>query len=122
MTDMFLTVAVGESLYRVERPSYAHLSSGGVTDVAVDGDGLVHVLVRHDPLRSSGEDALITLDAGGSILYRWGGELIADSHMLTVSPDGRIFIVDRDAHEVVICRNRRRIGRLGERHRPSRPF
>jgi hypothetical protein len=122
MPDQSLTVALGDTLYRVERPFYAQSQPGGISDVTVDRDGLVHVLVRHDSLLSQGEDAVITLDASGTVLHRWGGELIADSHMLTAAPDGRLFIVDRDAHEIVICRDQRRVGGLGERHRPLHPF
>jgi sugar lactone lactonase YvrE len=121
MSHASLTVALGETLYRVERPFFTQLV-GGVSDVVVDREGLVHVLVRHDPLRSAGEDAVVTLGADGTVRNRWGGELIADSHMLTPSPDGRLFIVDRDAHEVVICRDQRRVGGIGERNRPLHPF
>jgi DNA-binding beta-propeller fold protein YncE len=116
-----LTVALGDSLYRVERPFYTQ-STGGISDVAVDDAGRIHVLVRHDPLKSSGEDAVISLDAQGNVLDRWGSDLIADAHMLTAASDGRIFIVDRDAHEVVVCRNRARIGGLGQRNKPLHPF
>jgi hypothetical protein len=121
LSNVPLTVVLGQTLYRVERPFYTQ-SSGGISDVAVDNEGLVNVLVRHDPYRSSGEDAVVTLDSKGAVLHRWGGELIQDSHMLTPASDGRIFIVDRDAHEVVICKDRQRVGGLGVRHRPLSPF
>jgi DNA-binding beta-propeller fold protein YncE len=43
--------------------------------------------------------------------------------MLTVAPDGRVFVVDRDAHEVIIVDPAgRRLGGLGRRHRPGEPF
>ena len=122
MADTTLTVALGDALYRVERPFYAQAQPGGVTDVAVAPDGLVHVLIRHDTLVAPGHDAVVTLDADGNVIERWGGDLIADSHMLSAASDGRLFIVDRDAHEIVICKDGRRVGGLGERHRPLRPF
>ena len=44
--------------------------------------------------------------------------------MLTVAPDGRVFVVDRDAHEVIAfdAATGRRLGGLGRRHRPGEPF
>ncbi len=122
MLDRTLVVALGTNTYRVERPFYAHPQPGGITDVAVDSRSNVHVLVRHDPLVSQGEDAIVTLDSGGRVLSRWGGDIILDSHMLSVAPDGRLFIVDRDAHEVVICKGGKRLGGLGRRHHPLEPF
>ena len=43
--------------------------------------------------------------------------------MATVHPDGRVFVVDRDAHEVTIfASDGRRLGALGQRHVPGAPF
>jgi len=117
-----LTVALGDVRYRVERPFFAHAQPGGITDVAVDKADMVHVLIRHDTLVAGGHPAVVTLNGQGEAIASWGGDIIADSHMLTAHPDGRIFIVDRDAHEVVICSGRRRSGGLGRRHQPLRPF
>jgi peptidylglycine monooxygenase len=118
-----LVVALGATSYRVERPFFADSGSGGVvSDVAAGPDGLLHVLVRHDSLVAAGEYAIATVDRDGRVLAKWGGDLILDAHMLSVSPDGRLFVVDRDSHEVVICRDRQRIGGLGRRHHPLSPF
>lgn len=122
MTETTLTVALGDDFYRVERPFFAHSHPGSVTDVVVDAAGLVHVLIRHDPLVSSSIPAVITLDSQGVRQAEWGGEFIADSHMLATAKDGRIFIVDRDAHEIAICAGQRKVGALGQRHKPHQPF
>jgi peptidylglycine monooxygenase len=119
-----LVVALSETRYRVERP-WGYLPSGParVTDVAIGPDGRVHVLLRDDPLVDRPSPRVVTLDASGRRLSAWGEELIVDAHMLAATPDGRILIVDRDAHEVVICDpDGRRIGGLGTRNGPLEPF
>lgn len=123
MTHPALTVALGDQRYRVDRPFYVHAAGpGGVTDVAVDPSGDVHVLVRRDPLVDAGGPAVASLDPDGRIKALWGGDLIADAHMLTAAPDGRLFIVDRDCHEVVIAEGERRVGGIGRRNEPLSPF
>jgi peptidylglycine monooxygenase len=122
MSDRELFVALGRTRYRVERPFYVHGGPGFISDVAVNPSGAVHVLIRRDSLVDPAGPAVVTLDANGRILSEWGGELIVDGHMFGAAPDGRLFIVDRDAHEVVICTGERRIGGLGKRHQPLRPF
>ena len=117
-----LIVALGDTHYRVERPFYAHPNPGAISDVAVDPSGEVHVLVRHDTQVSKGDPAVINLDADGNIQSRWGGDIIADAHMLSAAPDGRLFIVDRDMHEVVICAAGRRVSGIGKRQSPLQPF
>lgn len=122
MTDRRLVVALGDTVYRVERPFAAPAGPGGVSDVAVGPDGLVHMLVRTDPLLEQPMPAVTSMTAQGAVIARWGEELIIDAHMLNVAADGRVFIVDRDAHEIVICRDGRRIGGIGRRHLPLSPF
>lgn len=122
MSHAQLFVTLGEQRYQVERPFYVHAAPGVISDVAVDPTGHVQVLVRRDPLTDPSGPAVVTLDAEGRMLSQWGGDLIADSHMLSAAPDGRLFVVDRDSHEVVICDAGRRIGGLGHRNRPLDPF
>lgn len=119
-----LIVALGEERYRVERPfgSWPH-NSGFVTDVTVDARGHVFVMLRHDPLTQPDDPRVIELSPQGEYIAGWGGDLIADSHMLTADPQGRILCVDRDMHEVVICSPRgERLGGLGARGEPLAPF
>lgn len=121
MTAHTLTVALGTTLYRVERP-WGDLPAGHVTDVAVDSRGHVFVLLRWDPLSDDTSPRVVELAPDGRRLAAWGGALIADSHMLAASGD-RLLIVDRDAHEVVITtRSGERVMGLGTRHRPLHPF
>lgn len=118
-----LVVALGERRYRIERWFYRHEGAGRVSDVAVGPDGLVHVLIRHDPLTAGDTGpAVVTLDSSGRTVARWGGEEISDAHMLRVAPDGRVFIVDRDAHCVSIFRDFRQVGRIGTFNEPHAPF
>jgi hypothetical protein len=119
-----LIVALGDRLYRVERPfgSWPR-NTGFVTDVAVDPRGHVFVMLRHDPLVHPNDPRIIELAPDGAYLSGWGGDLIADSHMLTVDATGRILAVDRDTHEVIICSpTGERLGGLGQRGVPLAPF
>ncbi|MBN8535188.1 MAG: hypothetical protein J0L51_13990 [Rhizobiales bacterium] len=119
-----LTVALGRQLYRVERPFGTWPANAGkVSDVTVGPDGRVHVLLRHDPLVDPDDPRVIVLDGEGGYLGAYGGAEIADSHSLTAHPDGRIFVVDRDMHEIVIfSAEGKRIGGIGRRGVPHQPF
>jgi hypothetical protein len=124
MSENRLVVALGSRRYRVERP-WGELPDGAgrVTDVTVDSRGHVFALLRYDPLLDKPGTPVVELDRHGARVSAWGGDLIADSHMLACSPDDRLYIVDRDAHEIVICsRNGRRLGGIGKRHCPLEPF
>lgn len=114
-------VALGHDRYRVERPFFASTGHGMVSDVAVGPDGLVHGLLRGDALASPEALPIVTLDAAGHVVARWG-EAVADGHMLAAHPDGRLFVVDRDRHRVLIFRDRRVVGMLGETDAPLGPF
>jgi len=116
-----LIVALGARRYRVERP-FGDVPAGLVSDVSVDSRGHIFVLLRRDSLCSAASPAVVELAVDGSRLAAWGEE-IADAHMLTVSPDGKVYVVDRDAHEVIVFDARgQRVGGLGKRHQPGKPF
>lgn len=119
-----LFLALDGQKYRVERPFGAlPAGSGLASDVAVDPAGRIHVLLRGDPLVDAPAPAVISLDADGNTVAAWGGDLIDDGHMLATAADGRILIVDRDAHQIVICdQNGRQTGSIGARHQPLAPF
>jgi peptidylglycine monooxygenase len=105
----------------VERP-LGDLPAGLVSDVSVDTRGHIFALLRRDPLCSPASPAVVELAPDGSRLAERGEE-IADAHMLTVGANGQIYVVDRDAHEVIIFNFRgHRIGGLGKRHQPGNPF
>ncbi len=119
-----LIVALGDRRYRVERPfgSWPR-NEGFVTDVAVDRRGHVFVGLRHDPLTQADDPRIIELGPDGQHLGGWGGSMIADTHLLTIAPDGRMLVVDRDMHEILICTPAgERIGGLGLRGQPLQPF
>jgi peptidylglycine monooxygenase len=121
MNTQGLFVALGPRRYRVERP-FGDLPAGLVSDVSVDPRGHVFVLLRRDSLCSPPAPAVIELAADGSRLAEWGEE-ISDAHMLTVGPNGLVYVVDRDAHEVIIFdKQGHRIGGLGHRHQPGNPL
>ncbi|MBK1658157.1 NHL repeat-containing protein [Paracraurococcus ruber] len=118
-----LTVALGAQRYRVERPwGDLPATPGGISDVACDAAGRVYVQYRTDPMVDPPSPGVVVLSAEGARLAAWG-ESIADGHMLTVHPDGRVFVVDRDAQEVVIfAATGERLGGIGTRHGPGAPF
>lgn len=118
-----LVVALGAQRYRVERPWGAALTGpGGFTDVACDAQGRVYGFVRTDPSVDPGTPAVRVYEPDGRLRAAWG-EAVMDIHMASVHPDGRVFVVDRDAHEVIVFSPEgKRLGGLGKRHGPCEPF
>lgn len=119
-----LHVSLGPQRYRVDRPWGAlPEGSGVVTDVACDSRGHVFVLLRHDRMVDAAGAAVVELAPDGSRVAAWGGAEITDAHMMAAGPDDRLFVVDRDAHQIVIFnREGTRIGAIGNRDRPGEPF
>jgi peptidylglycine monooxygenase len=116
-------VALGERTYRVARPWGDLPGAGKVTDVAIDGSGRVAVLMRTDPYCEGPADPVQLLSAKGVRLGSFGAREIADAHKIAADPAGRLWVVDRDAHEVIgFTGDMKVFARLGERHRPNRPF
>jgi hypothetical protein len=124
MADHTLIVALGPRRYRVERPFGSWPQNAGfVTDVAVDEQGDVLVLLRHDPLVEPNDARVIRLAPDGAFRGSWGGREIADSHLLTVDSQGRVLVVDRDMHEVIVFDAAgQRLSGLGQRGAPLSPF
>lgn len=110
-----LTVILGERRYRVIRPwgkLPASIRYGHISQLAVDSIGRVYVFQR-------GEPPLIRFEASGEFCDAWGQGSIADAHGISISADERVFLVDRDAHQILIFdTGGKRLGALGERHRP----
>ena len=119
-----LYVALGTQRYRVERP-WGDLPAGGgmVSDVVCCSRGHVFVLLRADSYVDAALPVVIELAPDGTRLAAWGEGIIADGHMLSIGPDDRIYVVDRDAHEIVIFdRDGHHLGGIGNRHQPNAPF
>ena len=116
MTRETLIVALGDRRYALER-NWAKLPQGRefgfLSDVAVDSKGVVHLGQRTDtPMMAFAPD--------GKFLQSWAEGDIADVHGVSATGDGRILVVDRDAHQVLIydTQGRRQVA-LGERHHPQ---
>jgi len=111
-----LSVVLGDRLYHAEREwgrTPDEVPVGQISQLAVDSKGLVYVLQRADP------PVLVFETTGAFRRAAWGHGQIADGHGISVAPDDRVLLVDRDAHEVLIFDTEgRRLGSLGERHRP----
>jgi DNA-binding beta-propeller fold protein YncE len=118
-----LIVALGPRRYRVERPWGDLGCAGKVTDVAIDGTGRVAVLARTDPYTEAGPDPVRLVDWAGHALGSFGADTIADAHMIATDRDGRLWVVDRDAHEIVgFDAAGKPFARLGQRGQPGEPF
>jgi DNA-binding beta-propeller fold protein YncE len=115
MVKTELVVTLGEHLYAVERP-WGQLPDGlrlqYVSDLALDSQGHVYVAQRGDP-------PVVVFDADGDYVRAWGSGVIADAHGICITSDDLVWLVDRDAHQLVACDT---LGRpqltIGERHRP----
>lgn len=109
-------VILGERHYRVERnwtrwPD--SVTRGFFSQVAVDSRGHVFLLQR-------GATPVVEFDPDGAFVSAWGDDMIADGHGIYIDGDDRLFIVDRDAHQVIVTDNTgKELMRLGERHAPQ---
>lgn len=107
------TITLGERSYAVERGFGVlpkSMALGLPSQVAVDAQHRVHLYQRNGP-------PVLVFDPDGRFVGSYG-EGIADPHGIYCSPDDRIFLVDRDAHQVIITSaDGDELGRLGERHR-----
>lgn len=115
MNDEILYVVLGPRRYRVERfwgamPTATRL--GLVSTLAVTADATVLVAQRNAP-------AVAMFHPDGSYQGAWGESGIADPHGIKVDAAGRVLLVDRDAHQVLVCTHRgERLMTLGGRHHP----
>jgi len=111
-----LVVGLGDDLFSVTRP-WGELPPGmqlhDVSDVAVDSHDNVYVYQRGDP-------PIVVFDASGAYLRSFGSGIIADAHGIFITPDDRVLVADRDAHQVLgfdINGSLELV--MGERHRPK---
>jgi peptidylglycine monooxygenase len=116
-----LVVTLGQQRYAVERPwgePPPDITLRFVSHVALDSQRCVYAYQRADP-------PVVVFDPEGSYLRSWGSPLIADAHGMFITPDDRIFLVDRDSHQILIFDVAGNLlSTLGKRHRPrhAAPF
>jgi DNA-binding beta-propeller fold protein YncE len=90
-------VAFGNQRYKVIRPFASWPSTlkiGIFSKGAVDSKGNLYVCQRADP-------PVIVFDRNGKFLRSIGDGREADSHGIWITPDDRVFLVDRDAHQLL---------------------
>jgi DNA-binding beta-propeller fold protein YncE len=117
MSDEAYTVLLGDRRYAVHR-KWAKLpageSFGFLSDLAVDGEGRVHVAQR-------GTDRpVLVFDRAGKLLGSWGEGALAEPHYINAGRDGTMLVADRDAHQVLrFDKAGKLVQALGKRHWPS---
>src|SRR5262249_12016838 len=89
-----------------------------VSQIAVDSGGRGHAIRRGDPPG-------VVFAPGGSFAAAYGSGRIFDSHGVYIDRSDRIFLADRDAHEIVVfSRDGDELFQIGARHQPhwAAPF
>ena len=115
-------VLFGRNRYRVDRfwgklPEGMNL--GLVSTLAVASDGALFVAQRHGP-------PVLVFEPDGTLRQSWPDDLAADPHGINIVRGGldgtedQVLLVDRDAHQVLICTpDGRLIRAIGDRHHPQ---
>jgi 6-bladed beta-propeller len=114
-------VVLAGARYTVER-NFGRLpheiGAARISQVAVDAKARVHVLRR-------GAVPVVVFVADGSFLYSYGVAMIFDAHGITVDHRDRVWIADRDAHQILCFSSAGELVlTIGERHVPrwEHPF
>jgi len=112
-TDRY--VAFGKQVYHVMRPFGslpATLKFGMISKCAVNSKGQLHICQRADP-------PVIVFDRDGAFVRSFGDGQIVDAHGITVAPDNRVLVVDRDGHQVLcFSEDGRLLFTIGQRDHP----
>jgi peptidylglycine monooxygenase len=83
------------------------------SQVACDSAGRVYLYCRQEP-------PLLVFSPTGELKAAWGQGLIADAHGIFIDSQDRVFLVDRDAHQIVVTDTSGEVlMRLGTRNRPA---
>lgn len=113
MTDMIFRL--GGKRYKMdsawgdERKQYLK----NVSAVSSDGDGYIYALQRNDPF-------MLIFNTEGKLMDEWSNKEITDPHYLDISPEGEIFVVERDHHRVVVFNKLGEILRIiGDKYNPG---
>jgi len=109
----------GYEVIRDWAPAPEGIARGRISTLAVDSGGRLYVLRRGvDP-------PLLVHSPEGDFLHAFGNGEAFDAHGIAIDALDRVFVVDRDAHQVICFSTSGEIlFRLGERHRPrwTEPF
>ena len=113
-----LRVLLGERRYQVVRPFGGVGLLRGISAVCVRSDGAVCVLQRSQP-------PVMVLDTDGTVVDAFGWGVVADGHGIAAALSGGVWVVDRDAHELLeFAPDGGVVRRVGTRHHPrnAAPF
>jgi streptogramin lyase len=116
-----LIVTLAGRRYAVERnwgQEPAKFAKAMVSQVAVDSAGRVHTFRRGDP-------PVLVFEPDSSFAHAYGEGRIADAHGIYIDRDDRVFLADRDAHEIIACTPAgQELLQLGNRNSPKweKPF
>jgi len=90
----------------------SNVAPARVSQVAVDSLENVHVL-------RGGEPPVLVFDPDGAFVRSYGQGEIFDSHGISIDGWDRVWIADRDAHQIVVFNHEGEVLlRIGERHVP----
>ena len=109
-------VGTGDHVYHAVHP-FGELPSGvtlgNTSHVATDSADRVYVYQRLGP-------PVCVFNNDGELLVTWGEGLILDAHGIYIDANDDVYLVDRDAHEVLKFDSSGKVLlRLGNRERPS---
>jgi peptidylglycine monooxygenase len=115
-------VLLGGITYEVIRdwaPLPPHVPGARISTVAVDSADRLYVL------RRGGEPPVVIYSPTGEFVGGFGDGLIFDAHGIAIDAEDRVFVVDRDAHQVFCFSPEGNVlFTLGDRHQPhwQEPF
>ncbi len=85
-----------------------------ISTLAVDGERRLHVL------RRGANPPVLVFDAEGYFVASFGADLVFDAHGIAIDGQNRVFVVDRDAHQVLcFSSDGELLFRLGRYHHPA---
>ena len=112
-----LVTTLGDHTYQVVFP-WNRTRLGHISQLALDSAGRVYVYQRTG-------SPIVVLSPDGELVGSWGSGVISDPHGIYITPDDRVLLVDRDAHQIMIFDTAGTlVATIGERHRPrfGKPF
>ena len=115
---MAITVGMGEYVYEYQ-PEWPRLpveqGFRGISGVAVDSHDRVYVFQRQGP-------PVLVFDPDGNPLAAWERTdgVPADAHHIHIGPDDSVYLVDRDAHQILrYSTDGALLSTIGARDRPA---